>query len=88
MVLEGDTGKITKVQHQLLNEAFLSSERMVRLINDFLNVSRIQTGKFVIDRAPTDLSTVVEQEIESLTTYLRLVNIKLIYKKPKNYTKF
>ncbi|MGB4420595.1 MAG: ATP-binding protein [Candidatus Saccharimonadales bacterium] len=85
MVLEGDTGKITKVQHQLLNEAFLSSERMVRLINDFLNVSRIQTGKFVIDRAPTDLSTVVEQEIESLKPNSQARNIKLIYKKPKNY---
>jgi len=85
MVLEGDTGKITKTQHQLLNEAFLSSERMVRLINDFLNVSRIQTGKFIIDRAPTDLSTVVEQEIESLKPNATARNMKLVYRKPKNF---
>ncbi|RKV92323.1 MAG: hypothetical protein D8G53_14320, partial [Candidatus Saccharimonas sp.] len=45
MVLEGDAGEITQTQRQLLEEAFRSSERMVRLVSDFLNVSRLQTGK-------------------------------------------
>ena len=63
MVLEGDAGEITATQRQFLDEAFASSERMVHLIEDFLNVSRIQNGKFIIDRHPTDLSKVVEQEI-------------------------
>ena len=39
-------------QRKLLEEAFTSSERMVHLIGDFLNVSRLQTGKFIIDRHP------------------------------------
>lgn len=68
MVLEGDAGKITKMQRQLLREAFTSSERMVRLINDFLNVSRVQTGKFQIDRRPLDLAKIVKQEVKSLET--------------------
>ncbi|MEO8911773.1 MAG: histidine kinase dimerization/phospho-acceptor domain-containing protein, partial [Candidatus Saccharimonas sp.] len=49
MVLEGDVGEISKEQRLLLSEAFTSSERMVHLIGDFLNVSRLQTGKFIID---------------------------------------
>lgn len=85
MVLEGDAGKVNKTQRQLLSEAFLSSERMVRLINDFLNVSRIQTGKFIIDRTPTELSTVVEQEIESLKPNAAARGMKLIYRKPKKF---
>lgn len=68
MVLEGDAGKITKMQRQLLREAFTSSERMVRLINDFLNVSRVQTGKFLIDRRPIDLVKIVKQEVKALET--------------------
>lgn len=68
MVLEGDAGKITKMQRQLLREAFTSSERMVRLINDFLNVSRVQTGKFQIDRRLLDLAKIVKQEVKSLET--------------------
>ncbi len=66
MVLEGDVGKITSQQRLLLEEAFNSSERMVRLIADFLNVSRLQTGKFVIEKHPTDIAAAVRDEVESL----------------------
>jgi signal transduction histidine kinase len=85
MLIEGDAGKITDAQRHFLDEAFMSSERMVRLINDFLNVSRIQTGKFIIDKRPTDLSKVVEQEIESLRPSAISRNLEYIYKSPKDF---
>lgn len=66
MVLEGDAGEITKEQRKLLSEAFLSSERMVRLISDFLNVSRIQTGKFMVDKVEADVAKIIKQEIKQL----------------------
>ncbi len=56
MVLDGDAGKITDQQQQLLNQAFVSSQRMVYLIADLLNVSRLKTGKFIIDANPTNLA--------------------------------
>jgi len=84
MVLEGDAGKITNAQRQLLNEAFTSSERMVRLISDFLNVSRLQTGKFIIDKHPIDLAKLVEQEIDSLQSTALARNLKFIYNPPTN----
>jgi signal transduction histidine kinase len=77
MVLEGDAGKITKMQRQLLREAFTSSERMVHLINDFLNVSRVQTGKFMIDRQDVDLGKVVKQEVKSLETVAESRDLRL-----------
>lgn len=77
MVLEGDAGKITKMQKQLLREAFTSSERMVHLINDFLNVSRVQTGKFMIDRHPVDFVKLVRQEVRSLETTAESRDLKL-----------
>ncbi|MDK2898860.1 MAG: hypothetical protein PWQ10_47 [Patescibacteria group bacterium] len=85
MVLEGDAGKISESQRNLLSEAFISSERMVRLINDFLNVSRLQTGKFVIDKHPVDLSKLVEQEIDSLKSNATVRNMKFNYRKPKDF---
>lgn len=66
MLLEGDAGEVTEEQKNLLREAFNSSERMVRLIGDFLNVSRLQTGKFVIDAHPVNLVTLVQSELDSL----------------------
>ncbi len=66
MILEGDLGKISPTQRAVLREAFSSSERMVRLINDFLNVSRLQTGRFAIDRQKIDIARVLRDEISLL----------------------
>lgn len=77
MVIEGDAGNITLQQQKLLMEAFKSSERMVGLINDFLNVSRLQTGRFIIDKVGFDLGTVVKQEVFDLNLIARTHGIKL-----------
>lgn len=66
MVLEGDVGKITPQQRTVLEQAFASSERMVRLIADFLSVSRLQTDKFTINLEPTDLNRLIEQIVASM----------------------
>lgn len=66
MVIDGDIGTITPQQEKVLKEAFNSSERMVRLIADFLNVSRLQTGKFVIEKADIDIKKVVEREADAI----------------------
>lgn len=85
MVLEGDVGKITPMQRQLLGEAFTSSERMVHLIGDFLNVSRLQTGKFLLEKRPIDLSKLVSQEIDSLHSTVEAHGLKLEYHKPSHF---
>jgi signal transduction histidine kinase len=85
MVLEGDAGKISDAQRHLLSEAFTSSERMVHLINDFLNVSRLQTGKFMVDRRKIDLAKVVGQEVDSLKTTAHARELKLTYRKPSHF---
>lgn len=86
MVLEGDAGKISKAQRELLNQAFVSSQRMVYLIADLLNVSRLKTGKFVIDSHPTNLAEVVETEIFQLKETAKSKQITLTYKKPAKFT--
>jgi signal transduction histidine kinase len=55
---------------------------MVHLINDFLNVSRLQTGKFMIDRRPIDLAKITAQEVESLQTTARAHDLKLKFRAP------
>lgn len=84
MLIEGDIGKISPEQEKVLNEAFLSSERMVRLISDFLNVSRLQNGKFTIEKHPVDLAILVQREIDSLMPNAAARGMKFAYKMPKN----
>lgn len=77
MVLDGDAGSVTWKQRKLLMEAFKSSERMVGLIGDFLNVSRLQTGKFIIEKTPFDFGAVVRQEVDDLKLMATSHDIKL-----------
>ncbi len=88
MVLEGDAGKITKVQKDMLDQAFFSSQRMTYIISDLLNVSRLKTGKFVIERTKVNLAKLIEEEIGQLTETALNKKIELIYDKPKNFPDF
>lgn len=81
MLLEEDAGKLTKQQKEFVDQAFGSSQRMVYLIADLLNVSRLSTGKFVIDSKTTSITEVVaKQEVDQLQRSAKAKNIKLTYK--------
>ncbi|HET6622584.1 MAG TPA: ATP-binding protein [Candidatus Saccharimonadales bacterium] len=77
MLMEGDAGKLTRQQQKLTEEAFNSSQRMVFLINDFLNVSRLQTGRFELEKRPVDLGEVLTQEIGQLQVMAKSRQMKL-----------
>ncbi len=85
MVLDGDAGRITETQRKLLTQSFLSSQRMVYLISDLLNVSRLKTGKFIIEAVPTDLSKVIEEEVEQLAETVKGRDLELSYHKPEHF---
>lgn len=45
MLLDGDLGKVTSEQGMFLEKAYKSNERMIELVNDLLDVSRIEDGR-------------------------------------------
>ncbi len=85
MVLEGDAGKINATQRKLLEQSFWSSQRMVYLIADLLNVSRLKTGKFIIEPVAVNLAEVVEQEIVQLKETAAGRNLTLTYSRPDTF---
>jgi signal transduction histidine kinase len=85
MVMEGDAGKLSKTQQDMLWQAFTSSQRMVYLIADLLNVSRLKTGKFIIEKKPINLADVIEQELAQVDKVAGAKNVKIVYDKPKNF---
>lgn len=87
MVLDGEAGDISEQQHMMLQQAFDSSQRMVYLIADLLNVSRLRTGKFIITNKLTDLPSVIQSELSQLQSTAAVRKIKLIYNPPLNFPK-
>jgi signal transduction histidine kinase len=85
LILDGDMGKVPTKQKKMLQEAFSSSQRMVYLISDLLNVSRLKTGKFLIEPTDVYLPEVVEEEIDQVKEMAEAKNIKIHYEKPKTF---
>ncbi|HEX3082230.1 MAG TPA: ATP-binding protein [Candidatus Saccharimonadia bacterium] len=82
MMLEGDAGKLSKGQSEFTQYAFDSSERMVNLISDLLNVSRLSAGRFLIQTKPTDMIAMVNDEVRQLQSHASAKGIKLIFDAP------
>jgi signal transduction histidine kinase len=87
MVLEGDVGPVSKNERDMIQRAFDGAERMVFLIADLLNVSRLQSGKFIIENKPTDLVKLVAAEVEQLQEAAKNHDLKLSFHKPANFPK-
>ncbi len=85
MVIDGDAGELTQMQRKLLTQAFISSQRMVYLISDLLNVSRLRTGKFVIETVPVNLANIIQEEVKQLVETAKGRNLELIYHKPDHF---
>jgi len=62
-LLGSDVGRITKKQRVLIAGMYESTKHMITLVNDLLNVSRVESGKLRISPEPIDLSSFVHDVV-------------------------
>ena len=84
MVMDGDFGKVSGEQKDTLKQSFDAATRMTRLVDDLLNVSRIQSGKFRLERAEVDLNKILPEELGLIETTATAKNVKVTYHAPKD----
>ncbi|MBM3250864.1 MAG: cell wall metabolism sensor histidine kinase WalK [Candidatus Nealsonbacteria bacterium] len=82
MFLEGDLGKTTKEQKEFLEDAYSSNEKMITLVNDLLNVTRIEEGRYLYKLIPTAIEELVESIIGSYVDEIKKKKLKFKFKKP------
>ena len=83
MILDGDIGDITKEQRDLLEKTYKSNERMIVLINDLLNVTRIEEGKLLYKPVLSSLEILTQSVVKPLMSEAKKRDIKLKIVKPK-----
>ncbi len=77
LILDGKAGPINEVQQQSLTRAHRQSERLATMINDLLDISRIEAGRIVMKLEPVDLAEIAQQRIEELKPQADEKTIKL-----------
>lgn len=83
MLLDGDLGEMTEEQRDFLKKTYRSNERMIRLINDLLNVTRIEEGRYIYRPLFVDIEEIVQSVIDSFRKEIEIKNIKFEFKKPE-----
>ncbi len=71
-ILKGYSGKITKKQKEYINNLKNASDRLITLVNDLLNVSRIESDKLSINIEKVDPRSFIK-EIINETKFLDMV---------------
>jgi signal transduction histidine kinase len=84
MLMEGDYGQIKGEQKKIIGDLLSASQRMINMINIFLNVSKIESGKLVITKEPRHLEDLIEKVVAVLMKTARDKKLKLAYQRPKN----
>ncbi len=83
MLLEDERSPLSDEQKSLVRKGFESNERMIRLINDLLTVSRIEAGKFRYQFFPLRLPDIVASVVEDFKGPASDRDVSLVYVEPE-----
>ena len=84
LILDGKTGKINQKQHESLSRAHRQSKRLAALINDLLDVSRIEAGRIELKQEQVEIDWIAERRIEELRPQADEKAISLFLKAQSN----
>jgi len=77
MLLHGDAGKLSKTQSEYVEKIDQSNQREIQLVNALLNVSRIESGRIIVDPKPTDLNDLISTVVVDIKILMDKHNKKL-----------
>ena len=66
LLIDGDVGEVTEDQKEFLEIVKSNSDRLVMLVNDLLDVSRIEAGRINLRPTPVDLAGSIDEVAMSL----------------------
>jgi len=93
VLLEGLTGPLEEKQQDFVKRGMNKIDSLLELINDLLDVAKIEAGKFVQHQVPTDLGPIIEETValmeprareQGITLTCSCQNLKPVQADPKN----
>ncbi len=88
MILDGDVGSLGSSQRKLLDKGYETNEKMIRLVNDLLNVARIEDDRFGYVFKEGNFVEAITDAVDELRLMAEKGDIDLIFEKPDNIPPF
>lgn len=83
LLLEGSYGKLKTEQEEALNKTYTSAERLINLVEDLLNISRMESGRMEFKFAPAKMENLCQEIIDTFVLRAKEKDLYLDYKKPE-----
>jgi two-component system phosphate regulon sensor histidine kinase PhoR len=83
MLSEQKAGELSARQRQYAENIQVSTERMIKLVSEILNVSRIELGELTINPQSTDLVPLVKSYVDELKPVAAKERVRLVFIAPK-----
>lgn len=77
LILSKTTGEISSTQEQFLEIADRNLKRLSRLINDLLDLSKLEAGRMELKPLPSSIGKVINESVETLDTWAKTKSIKI-----------
>ena len=77
LINTGAMGVVSAEARQLLDVAFRNSQRLVRLVDDILDLQKIESGAVPFQLRPLEIGVVLEQAIEANQAYAKRLGVAL-----------
>ncbi|MDD5172726.1 MAG: ATP-binding protein [Patescibacteria group bacterium] len=79
LLMKGKGGKMDKKALDYLQQIYISNERMIKLVRDLLDISRIETGKkFEINKQKIKIKDILESSLKETFSLAKKRKIKII----------
>ncbi len=78
LVTGGVTGTMSPQAQTMLDIAYKNSERLVRLINNILDIEKIEAGKMTVHEQVVELTPLVEQALEANQSYAKRFGVSYV----------
>lgn len=88
MILDGDVGSLGSSQRKLLDKGYETNEKMIRLVNDLLNVARIEDDRFGYVFKEGNIVEAITDAVDELRLMAEKGDIDLIFEKPDDISPF
>lgn len=83
MALEGKGGNLSDKQKYYIERGYNSVDRLIRLVNDMLNISRIESGKITVALKSVDLLALTQEVVDEVMPRTEELGVKLSIEKPE-----
>ena len=80
ILLANRVGKLNKKQQDYLKEIYRSNERAIGLVNDLLDVSRIQEGHIHMELRPLQIEKIAEETIDNYSSLIKAAGVTVDYR--------